>query len=49
MGSGSRLQFHFLPGICFGVTVSRFPHNVSINLMILCVGVYIGIGKGYDE
>ena len=49
MGSGPRLQFGFIPGVCFGVTVERFPHNWSINVLFLCVTLYIGIGKGYDE
>lgn len=49
MGSGTRFQISFLPGLCIGITVQRFPHDWSINVLLPFVSIYIGIGKGYDE
>jgi hypothetical protein len=49
MGSGSRLDFGFVKGFGLAVYVDRFPHALSINLLIGCINIYIGFGKGYDE
>lgn len=49
MGSGSRFSISRFSGFGLAVTVVRFPHNVSINIIIACFVIYIGLGKGYDE
>ena len=49
MGSGSRFQISLQKGFGLAVFADRFPHQVSINLLIGCISIYIGFGKGYDE
>ena len=49
MGSGSKFQVNMVKGFGLAVHVDRFPHQVSINLLIGCVSIYLGFGKGYDE
>ena len=49
MGSGSRFSISRFGGFGLAVTVVRFPHNVSITILVACFVIYIGLGKGYDE
>ena len=49
MGAGSKFEIGFTKGFGLAVYVDCFPHELSINLLIGCVTVYLGFGKGYDE
>lgn len=49
MGSGDKFSIHWMQGIGFGFHIDRFPHQVSININLIKVSIYIGFGKGYDE
>jgi len=49
MGSGDKFEVSFVPGFGLAVYVSKFPHALSINVLIGCFNVYLGFGKGYDE
>jgi hypothetical protein len=51
MGSGDKFKIGWMHGFGFGlgVHVDRFPHQLSINIILLKVSIYIGFGKGYDE
>lgn len=49
MGSGDKFSIGFTKGFGLAIYVDRFPHEVSINLLIGCINVYLGFGKGYDE
>ena len=49
MGSGSKFSIDWIQGFGLGLYVSRFPHQLSINISLIKVGIYIGFGKGYDE
>jgi hypothetical protein len=49
MGSGSRFEISLAKGLGLAIYVDRFPHALSINLLIGFVNIYIGFGKGYDE
>lgn len=50
MGSGSKFQFDTnYRGFAIGFSVSRFPHTVSLNILLGFWQIYIGFGKGYDE
>jgi hypothetical protein len=50
MGSGSRFQIDFMHGqVGLGLFISRFPHQLSIDIGLICFRIYIGFGKGYDE
>ena len=50
MGSGPKFSItsHY-QGFALGFSISRFPHTVSVNLMLGFWHIYIGFGKGYDE
>lgn len=53
MGSGSRFRIQWVRdcfgGVGLGIYVSRFPHELSIDISLVLVHIYIGFGKGYDE
>jgi len=50
MGSGSKFQISFTRGsVGLGFFISRFPHQLSIDITLVCISIYIGFGKGYDE
>lgn len=49
MGSGSKFDIGLTKGFGLAVYYDRFPHEHSFNILIGCVTIYIGIGKGYDE
>lgn len=49
MGSGDKFQFNVVDSFGIGFRVSRFPHQVSIDLHFLVFAIYIGFGKGYDQ
>jgi hypothetical protein len=52
MGSGEKFRIDWLHpnvvSIGFGV-IRNGEHEWSINIDLIKVGIYIGIGKGYDE
>ena len=49
MGSGSKFSIGRFSGFGLAVTIDRFPHNVSITILVACFVIYMGFGKGYDE
>lgn len=49
MGSGPKFSVDFHKYFSLGLSVARWPHDWSITLSLVCVTIYIGIGKGYDE
>lgn len=50
MGSGSKFSFNqTFKYFSIGLSVSRFPHTVSVNFDLGFWHIYIGFGKGYDE
>ena len=50
MGSGPRFEISFNKDIFgLGITISRFPHALSISLVFTWMSIYMGFGKGYDE
>ena len=50
MGSGSKFQIGLTRGsVGLGVFIGRFPHQLSIDITLICISIYIGFGKGYDE
>lgn len=49
MGSGDKFSIDIVKGIGLAVYVDKFPHELSITLLIGCFQIYMGFGKGYDE
>jgi hypothetical protein len=50
MGSGPRFEINKLNDqVGFGIYISKFPHQLSINISLILFNIYIGFGKGYDE
>jgi len=50
MGSGSRFDFkQDLTYFMVGLTLSRFPHSLSVTVDLGFWHLYVGFGKGYDE
>ena len=49
MGSGDKFSVSVTKGFGFAVFVDRWPHQLSLTIMVACVMIYIGFGKGYDE
>ena len=49
MGAGDKFQMRIVKGFGLSIFVDRFPHELSISLLIGCVSIYMGFGKGYDE
>ena len=50
MGSGSKFKIAFMPeAFVLGISISRFPHNVSIYINLGWHSIYFGFGKGYDQ
>ena len=50
MGSGSKFQISRMhDSVGLGIIISRFPHKLSIDIMLITHTIYIGFGKGYDE
>ena len=50
MGSPDKFSLRKIPeGIALGIFISRFPHALSINILLFKYDIYIGLGKGYDE
>lgn len=49
MGSGDRFSLWKISGLGLGIFFDRFPHRISITIQLIKFGIYIGIGKGYDE
>lgn len=49
MGSPNKFSISWMKGIGLGIHIDDFPHEISINIWLIKVHVYIGFGKGYDE
>lgn len=49
MGSGDKFSVSMIQGFGLGVYITRFPHQLSININLFVINIYIGLGKGYDE
>jgi hypothetical protein len=51
MGSGEKFQIDWWTkgSIGLGIWISNFPHELSIQITLLKVSIYMGFGKGYDE
>ncbi len=51
MGSGKRLEITRSQegSVALGVSISRWPHALSIGIAFFVWDIYIGFGKGYDE
>lgn len=49
MGSGPRIQAFLNKGILLGITLDKFPFAVSFSIFLGPIGVFVGIGKAYDE
>lgn len=49
MGSGDKFRIGIVKAFGLAVYADRFPHKLSITLLIGCVHIYMGFGKGYDE
>lgn len=52
MGSGDKFKIDWIDGhhgFGLGIWIDKFPHQVSINITIIKLRIYIGLGKGYDE
>lgn len=49
MGSGEKFSIDWLRGFGLGFYVNTFPHQLSININLIKIGIYFGFGKGYDE
>jgi hypothetical protein len=49
MGSGDKFELRILKGFGLAFYFNRFPHEWSFNILIGCVDIYLGFGKGYDE
>lgn len=49
MGAGDKFQWNIIKGFGLSIYVDRFPHDLSITLLIGCISIYLGFGKGYDE
>ena len=49
MGSGPRIQVFFNKGILLGVTLDKFPFALSFNLFLGPIGIFLGLGKAYDD
>jgi len=49
MGSGSKFSISLVRGFGLAVYVDKFPHELSVNILVACWNIYLGFGKGYDE
>lgn len=52
MGSGKKLRFKYFSEsyISLGIFIGHnTEHTWSINIDLIKFGIYIGIGKGYDQ
>lgn len=49
MGSGSKFSIGFTRGFGLALYYEPFPHEHSFSILLGCVTIYIGLGKGYDE
>jgi hypothetical protein len=49
MGSGDKFSIGWNRGFGIGFHVDKFPHQLSINIQLIKISIYIGFGKGYDE
>lgn len=52
MGSGEKFKCEWLGGhhgVGLGIWIDTFPHQLSINITLIKLRIYIGFGKGYDE
>jgi hypothetical protein len=49
MGSGERFSISATKGFGLACYVDRFPHALSITLLVGFFVIYVGFGKGYDE
>lgn len=49
MGSGERIKFNKTSSFGFGVYLSRFPFDWTLDFHFVCWSLSIGFGKGYDE
>lgn len=47
MGPGPRFSIQLFCGIEFGFRYSKWPHDHSIYIFILCFQMYIGLGDDY--
>jgi hypothetical protein len=49
MGSPDKFSISIMRGWGCGFYVDTFPHQLSINISLIKINIYIGLGKGYDE
>lgn len=49
MGAGDKFSIGIVKGFGLAVFVDRFPHELSITLIVGWFQIYLGFGKGYDE
>jgi len=50
MGSPGKFEIGVTRGcVGLGIFIGRFPHQLSIDITLICISIYIGFGKGYDE
>lgn len=49
MGSGPKFSIDWSDVVGLGFYIDRWPHQLSINITLIKVHIYIGFGKGYDE
>ena len=48
MGSGPKFSIAIMKAFGLALYWDTFPHQLSLNVPVGCVIVYIGFGKGYD-
>ena len=49
MGSGDKFELSIVKGFGLALYFNKFPHEWSFNILIGCINIYLGFGKGYDE
>jgi hypothetical protein len=49
MGSGDKFSIGIVKGFGLAIFVDKFPHTLSITLIVGWFQIYMGFGKGYDE
>lgn len=49
MGSGPRFHFQWIKGLMFGITVERFPYDLTISISIGPLLLSYGFGRAYDD
>jgi len=49
MGAGDKFSISIVKGFGLAIFVDKFPHELSITIMLGWFMIYLGFGKGYDE